>query len=90
MGQPPPIPRASYTRPFGIEDPEARDRETAAAGLVKGETACNRRACQSPLKIGERWWNTSTRAYYCKNCALRINECGTLCIPENERHEEPT
>jgi hypothetical protein len=58
----------------GLEDPEARTRETLAAGLIKGETACNRSACQAPLLVGQRWWNTGTSAYYCTYCAMRINE----------------
>lgn len=41
---------------------------------VKGQTSCNRTACQLPLAQGERWWNTSTQAFYCKVCAMRINE----------------
>lgn len=59
-----------------LEDPEQRDRETAEAGLIKGKTACNRRACQAPLndKDGSRWWNTATEAYYCKYCAAKINK----------------
>jgi len=70
----------------GLEDPDERDRETKARGLVKGETACNRRACQAPLTIGERWWNTSTRAYYCERCAMRINEMPPICcIPERAK-----
>jgi hypothetical protein len=66
-----------------LEDPAARSAETKAAGLVKGETACNRSACQIPIK-GNRWWNTSTRAWYCQHCALRINRETklTLCLQE--------
>ena len=34
---------------------------------------CNRTACREP---GARWWNTSTRKFYCVMCASRINlEC---------------
>lgn len=34
---------------------------------------CNRTACREP---GARWYNTSTRRYYCVMCASRINlEC---------------
>ena len=51
----------------------------------KGETRCNRMACQ--VELGDhRWWNRSTRAYYCRACALRINEVNPmLCIPELAR-----
>lgn len=31
---------------------------------------CNVTACQRP---GATWWNTSTRAYYCRSCADEIN-----------------
>jgi hypothetical protein len=46
--------------------------------LIKGETSCNREACQAdfaPFKErGQgRWWNTSTRKWYCRHCALQIN-----------------
>lgn len=34
---------------------------------------CNRTACREP---GARWWNSSTRKFYCVMCASRINlEC---------------
>lgn len=68
------IPRPPVDRKTGLDDPAARTRETIAAGLVKGETACNRSACQAPLLVDQRWWNTSTSAYYCTHCAMRINE----------------
>ena len=75
-----------------LEDPEQRSRETKAAGLVKGETACNRSACQAPLndKDGSRWWNISTLAYYCKHCAQRINKsAGTpILITESEKFQQ--
>jgi hypothetical protein len=68
----------------GLTDVPSRDRETAAAGLVKGETACNRSACQAPLIKDARWWNASTQAFYCKSCALRINESApNLCKLES-------
>ncbi len=31
---------------------------------------CNRSACRAP---GPRWWNASTRAFYCAACAEGIN-----------------
>jgi phage terminase large subunit GpA-like protein len=76
-----------------LENPELRSQETKAAGLVKGETACNRSACQAPLNRydGLGWWNTETRAYYCPSCAKRINESSkvslgrAICITESEK-----
>jgi hypothetical protein len=76
-----------------LENPELRSQETKAAGLVKGETACNRSACQAPLNRydGLGWWNTETQAYYCPSCAKRINVSSLLslgvkiCITESEK-----
>jgi len=69
-----------------LEDPDARDRETKAAGLIKGVSACNRRACQTPLTVGLRWFNVSTRQWYCASCARRINDpfnnTEQICFPE--------
>ncbi len=74
---------------MNLEDPDQRTRETKIAGLVKGETACNREACQIPLIKGQRWWNQSTLAFYCRGCASRINQHSGLvdrvCIPESEK-----
>ena len=75
-----------------LEDPEARTRETLAAGLVKGQTACNRSACQTPLTIGSRWFNTSTRAFYCSYCAKRINSNNygnPICVQEEDLNNPP-
>ena len=75
---------ARRDRTTGLSDPAARDRETKAAGLVKGETACNRSACQEPLTVGQRYWNNGTNAFYCKHCAFRINETNSnLCVLES-------
>ena len=75
-----------------LDDPEQRSRETKAAGLVKGETACNRSACQAPLNDndGSRWWNISTQAYYCFYCATKINKmAGTpILISESEKFQQ--
>ena len=72
-----------------LEDPAQRTRETKAAGLVKGVTACNRSACQCMLILGQRWWNLSTLAFYCRGCASQINKRSGLidrvCIPESEK-----
>lgn len=57
--------------------------------LIKGETSCNRTACQTPLSEHGRFWNTSTRKWYCKWCAHRINSAciqfgdPPLCFPED-------
>lgn len=56
----------------------------------KGETRCNRTACQCELTIGRRRWNTITRAYCCQSCAFRINENSPLCIRESEKDKNPT
>jgi hypothetical protein len=43
-------------------------------GLKGG--ACNRTACQKPAKEdrdGIRWFNHSTRKYYCAGCAWELN-----------------
>ena len=32
--------------------------------------SCNRRACQKP---GADWYNSATRAYYCEECATKID-----------------
>lgn len=48
----------------------------------KGVWRCNRTACQVP--IASRWWNTSTRAWYCEACATRINEVHVICYREGE------
>jgi hypothetical protein len=43
---------------------------------------CNREACQ---KSGATWWNTSTRLWYCTECAYLINEANLDdCIMHNE------
>lgn len=76
-----------------LDNPEQRTKETKAAGLVKGESACNRSACQTPLNVnnGSRMWNTETQAYYCHYCAKRINESSIqslgvkICITESEK-----
>lgn len=64
-----------------LENIPLADHLTKTTGLVKGDTACNRSACQSPLNIGERFWNDSTRAYYCASCARKINQANPgLCV----------
>lgn len=59
--------------------------------------SCNRRACQQP---GANWFNRSTERYYCKPCALDINNFGPtqrdslrlygdvrLCVPVEEMND---
>lgn len=45
----------------------------ADKGLKDG--SCNRTACQKPIK-GASYYNKSTQAYYCKECADSINWIG--------------
>jgi hypothetical protein len=45
----------------------------------KGEKggSCNRTACQKPAADdphGIRWFNHSTRKYYCRSCAWELND----------------
>ncbi len=47
-------------------------------GLVKGETACNRIACQASLIGQDRYWNKSTERWYCHACAVLINKANPL------------
>ncbi|MDO8414843.1 MAG: hypothetical protein Q7S87_01380 [Agitococcus sp.] len=54
--------------PSIINDKAATTRSTVLKGKQDGN--CNVTACQKP---GATWWNTSTRAYYCANCASEIN-----------------
>lgn len=77
-----------------LEDPISLcDQRTKERGLIKGESACNRSACQEPLDMrdGGRWWNTETQAYYCKHCARRINQSSVqslgkaICITESDK-----
>lgn len=43
---------------------------------------CNRTVCKKPNAL---WWNTSTRRYYCEDCARRINLHNPgLCIKLKE------
>lgn len=45
---------------------------------------CNRTACKAAIGGSrERWWNQSTRAWYCRTCAHHINNAAPhLCIHE--------
>lgn len=52
--------------------------EALLADKGKRGGLCNRSACLAP---GAMWFNTSTRAYYCRGCAHSINrfaidDCG--------------
>lgn len=64
-------------------------REPLSAPVAASEpVACNRKACRAPLP-SPRWWNTSTRAYYCHKCMHAITRW-----PENagifEDHAHPS
>lgn len=54
-------------------------------------TTCNRSACKRELPPNDRWWNTSTRAWYCRSCAFAINRANDdlsprpICIHEVEK-----
>lgn len=81
---------------MNTENVEQRNKETNAAGLIIGETACNRSACQAPLSNGSRMWNTETYAFYCTTCAKRINKNSILslgkaiCIAEWKKNNAKT
>lgn len=48
---------------------------------------CARTACRKPEAT---WWNPSTRAYYCRSCALKINEYSPgLCVPPTNSEPAP-
>ena len=55
---------------------------TAVASAVKGEQLCNHPACLAPLT---RWrcWNVLAEAYYCVNCAEKLNAASgdAICKP---------
>lgn len=54
----------------------------------KKNGACNRSACQSTVHVV--FYNQSTMAYYCAECAKKINDAnrldfgGDLCIIQEE------
>lgn len=49
------------------------DKDPALKGVLNGN--CNRAACQEP---GAQYYNQSTRAYYCKPCAFRLNQASNV------------
>jgi len=49
------------------------DKNPALKGIKGGN--CNRTACQKP---GARYFNKSTRAYYCRECAEAINDAARI------------
>jgi hypothetical protein len=56
--------------PEGPREPAApRPGERPDKGLYGG--SCNRFSCQAP---GATWYNHSTQRFYCKPCALLIND----------------
>ncbi len=58
-----------------------------AKGDFGGE--CNRTVCKH---LNANWYNSSTRKYYCIECALLINRENNqeLCVKENNEPTEPT
>ena len=42
----------------------------ATSPQVAQNPTCNRKVCSNQAF----WWNTSTLAYYCTSCALKINQ----------------
>lgn len=55
-----------------VQDGYTLTREPLPAPLATSEpVACNRKACRAPLP-SPRWWNSSTRAYYCDECMHAI------------------
>ena len=46
----------------------------SSVGMIKGVDLCNRTACQKRLIDGVIYYNFSTRANYCPECAFLINE----------------
>lgn len=45
------------------------------------QTNCNRTACNISLEGRVKFWNPSTRAFYCGDCARKINEASPdLCV----------
>jgi hypothetical protein len=51
-----------YQYGFDMDNPDPKLK-----GIEGGN--CNRTACQSPFAI---WYNESTRAFYCRHCAILI------------------
>lgn len=52
----------------GMDAAEAEGRPAAVSSTAR---RCARNACQRP---GATFWNSSTRDWYCRRCALAINE----------------
>lgn len=46
----------------------------SSVGMVKGVDLCNKIACQKRLIDGAIYYNLSTKANYCPECAMLINE----------------
>jgi len=49
--------------------PVYHDPDPKLKGVEGGN--CNRTDCQSPNAV---WFNNSTLAYYCRNCAIKIQQ----------------
>lgn len=71
---------------------ERAEMKAALKGQFDGR--CNRSACMDPI-VGANWWNTSTRAYYCKGCAQDINafsfraEGIRICVEVTSPFDQP-
>ena len=52
-----------------IQEEAKRTEKAELKGKKDGN--CNVTACQVP---GATWWNTGTRAYYCRYCSSEINK----------------
>lgn len=59
-------PEKNSTTPTELKEPASPD---SGSGV---ELRCARKTCQ--ILIARVWWNPSTRNWYCRECALRINE----------------
>lgn len=74
----------------------ATSSDIAATTPLKGQFDgnCNRTACQT-LIAGANFWNTSTRAYYCGQCARDINHWSRrddnqiICLPVTDPVDQP-
>jgi len=57
----------SKSNPYN--DPRIDAADPALKGVEGGN--CNRTACQGPNAV---WYNRSTKKFYCRNCALTIQQ----------------
>ncbi len=70
----------------------AQKADLALKGVFDGN--CNVESCQRSI-AGENFYNTSTSAYYCRQCAREINrwsrrdEGKTICVPVTDPNDKP-